>query len=163
MFRRRLLSLVVAIVASAAISASQAADRSPTADELRFFETKIRPVLAENCYKCHGEAKQEENLRLDSRAAVLAGGDQGPAIVPGRPEESLLIKAVNHSPDLSMPPKRQLPREQIADLTLWIKSGAPWPDDGKPAAAPATRQCRSRPRTGPIGRFSRSSGRRCRP
>ncbi len=133
---RAILSLAVAILLVAAHSPLGAAERPPTAEELRFFETRIRPVLAENCYKCHGETKQEENLRVDSRAGLIAGGDQGPAIVPGRPEESLLIKAVNHSPDLSMSPKQQLPRGQIADLTLWIKSGAPWPDDGQPAAAP---------------------------
>jgi hypothetical protein len=109
--------------------------QAPTPEEIRFFETKIRPLLVENCLKCHGEEKQEENLRLDSRVAALAGGDRGPAVVPGKPDESLLIKAVNHLDDLEMPPKKHLPREQITDLTLWIKSGAAWPDDGKPTSA----------------------------
>ena len=132
-----LLISLAAIVYSAARAeeGSAAAAKSPTPEQIRFFETKIRPVLAENCFKCHGEEKQEENLRLDSPAAALAGGDRGPAIVPGKPDESLLVKAINHLDDLEMPPKRQLPREQIADLTLWIKSGAVWPDDGKPASA----------------------------
>jgi mono/diheme cytochrome c family protein len=104
-------------------------------EQIRFFEVKIRPLLAENCFKCHGAEKQEENLRLDSRAAVLTGGDRGPAVVPGKPDGSLLIKAIKHLDDLEMPPKKQLSREQIADLTLWIKSGAVWPDDGAPATA----------------------------
>src|SRR5260221_237539 len=108
-------------------------ERAPTSEEIRFFETKIRPVLAANCFKCHGEEKQEENLRLDSRAAALAGGDRGPAIVPGKPDESLLVKAINHLDDLEMPPKKRLSREQIGDLTFWIKSGGVGPDDGKPA------------------------------
>ncbi len=105
---------------------------APSADNIRFFESKIRPLLAQSCFKCHGEEKQEENLRLDSRASALAGGDRGPAIVPGNPDESLLIKAVKHLDDLAMPPKevKQLSREQIADLVLWIKSGAAWPDNG---------------------------------
>ncbi len=116
-----------------ACHAAEIAAKTPSADELRFFEAKVRPLLAENCFRCHGEEKQEENLRLDSRAGILAGGDRGPALVPGSPEESLLIKAVNDSDDdLKMPPKKKLTREQIADLSSWIKSGAPWPDDGKP-------------------------------
>ena len=113
-----------------------AANPAPSPEAVRFFEAKVRPVLVDNCYQCHGESKQEDNLRLDSRAGIIAGGDQGPAVVPGNPDESLLIKAVKHSPDLSMPPKKQLASEQIADLTLWVKSGAVWPDDGKTAAAP---------------------------
>ncbi len=118
--------------ADAALSPPQGA---AAAEEVRFFETKIRPLLAENCFQCHGPRKQEENLRLDSRAAALAGGDRGPAIVPGKPDESLLIKAVKHLDDLEMPPKKQLSREQIADLTLWVKSGAVWPDDKASAGA----------------------------
>jgi mono/diheme cytochrome c family protein len=131
-----LLIALAAIVFNAARAeeGSSAAAKLPTPQQIRFFETKIRPVLAENCFKCHGEEKQEENLRLDSRAAALAGGDRGPAVVPGKPDESLLVKAINHLDDLEMPPKKQLSREQIADLTLWIKSGAVWPDDGKPAS-----------------------------
>ena len=122
---------------------SSAADRATAKDAaspeaVRFFEAKVRPVLVDNCFQCHGENKQEDNLRLDSRAGIIAGGDQGPAIVPGKPEESLLIQAVKHSPDLSMPPKKQLASEQIADLTLWIKSGAAWPVDGTTVAMTTT-------------------------
>ncbi|MCS7047379.1 MAG: DUF1549 domain-containing protein, partial [Gemmataceae bacterium] len=110
----------------------------PSPAALKFFETKVRPVLAENCYSCHGEKKQRGGLRVDSLAALLAGGDQGPAIVPGHPEKSLLIKGISHSdPDFKMPPSKKLAREQIADLTAWVKMGAPWPGGltAKPAAA----------------------------
>jgi mono/diheme cytochrome c family protein len=132
-----LIPIAICAYAASTRAADPAVSRvqGAAAEERHFFETKIRPVLAANCFQCHGPDKQEENLRLDSRAAALAGGDRGPAIVPGKPDESLLIKAVKHLDDLEMPPKKQLPREQIADLALWIKSGAAWPDEGAPAAA----------------------------
>jgi Protein of unknown function (DUF1553)/Protein of unknown function (DUF1549)/Planctomycete cytochrome C len=120
--------LIISCVASIAFSA-RAAD--PTPAQLQFFENRIRPVLAENCYKCHSD--QAEKIRggllLDSRGGVLKGGDTGPAIVPGDPEHSLLIKAVRYKdPDLQMPPKgKQLPENAIADLVTWIKMGAPDP------------------------------------
>ena len=78
---------------------------------LRFFEEKIRPLLSENCFECHGSKKQKAGLRLDARARLLKGGESGPAIVPGKPGESLLIEAVSYrSSDLEMPPKKKLLR-----------------------------------------------------
>jgi hypothetical protein len=98
--------------------------------DLAFFETKIRPVLAENCSKCHGVAKQKGMLRLDSRAGLLKGGDSGPALVPGNPERSLLIKALSYrDPDLQMPPRGKLPEQQLASIRTWIEKGAPWPEE----------------------------------
>jgi hypothetical protein len=93
-----------------------------------FFEKKIRPLLSENCFECHSARKQRGGLRLDSRAALLAGGDRGPVIVPGQPETSLLLKAVHYKDELRMPPKRQLEPQDIAALTTWVKQGAPWPE-----------------------------------
>ncbi len=94
-----------------------------------FFESKIRPMLVERCFKCHGpESKPEGNLRLDSLAGLLAGGDLGPSIKPGNPKESLLIDAVNHGDVVQMPPKTKLPAEEIANLTAWVAAGAVWPD-----------------------------------
>src|SRR4051812_13877625 len=98
------------------------------------FENRVRPILAVRCVKCHGPQKQESNLRLDSRAAMMQGGASGPAIVPGRPEESLLVKAVRHKGDLQMPPDTPLKDEQIAMLTQWVADGAPWPDNAGAAA-----------------------------
>jgi hypothetical protein len=95
-----------------------------------FFERKIRPVLAEHCYACHSQTakKQRAGLLLDSSAGVRKGGDSGAAIVPGKPEESLLIKAVRYaSEELRMPPKGKLPDAVIADLEHWVKLGAPDP------------------------------------
>ena len=98
----------------------------PTHEE--FFEKKIRPLLAENCFKCHGEEKQKGGLRLDSRAEALLGGDLGPAFVPGQAEQSRLIEAVRYTnEDLQMPPKKRLAAQEVADLTRWIELGAPWP------------------------------------
>lgn len=96
-----------------------------------FFETKIRPLLAEKCYSCHGEEKAKGGLRLDHIDAITKGGESGPALVKGAPEESLLIEAVLRSnPDFSMPPKdaEALSEAQITNLKKWITMGAPWPD-----------------------------------
>ena len=93
-----------------------------------FFESKIRPVLATHCFECHGH-KDKGGLTLDSREAILQGGDSGPAIVLGKPQKSLLMTAVQHAdPDLEMPPKKKLPPEVIADLSQWIYDGAVWPE-----------------------------------
>jgi mono/diheme cytochrome c family protein len=111
------------------MAAADAAE--PSAEQLEFFESKVRPVFAEQCYKCHSEKaeKLKGGLRLDSPEAILKGGDTGPAIVPGDIEGSLLIKAVRYSdPDLQMPPKnKKLSTEQIASLEAWVKMGAPMP------------------------------------
>jgi cytochrome c553 len=106
-----------------------AASPSPSQppSEVDFFETEIRPILVGSCGKCHGAQKQRGELRLDSRQAILKGGETGPAIVPGDPEKSLLILAVRHSGDVQMPPKGKLKEEQIAALERWVKRGAPWP------------------------------------
>lgn len=118
--------------------AEKTAAVSPTASQ--FFETKIRPVLVESCFKCHGAGKQKGGLRLDSLAGLLTGGDRGPALAPGQPEGSLLIKAISYSdPELKMPPSKKLPPQQIADLTQWIKMGAPWPGSDN-VEAPTTRR-----------------------
>ncbi len=99
----------------------------PNATEL--FETKIRPVLVDVCFKCHGSDKDSGNLRVDSRAALLKGGDTSPAIVPNKPAESLLLKALRHTDDdLKMPPDKRLPDETIAAFEAWIAAGAPWPE-----------------------------------
>ncbi|HVX63550.1 MAG TPA: DUF1549 domain-containing protein, partial [Pirellulales bacterium] len=104
------------------------------ADEgLEFFETNVRPLLVEHCQKCHGAKKQEAGLRLDSPQAALAGGDSGPAFVPGKPDESLLIAAVRYSDDVQMPPSGKLKDKQIEALTHWVRLGAPWPASPEPA------------------------------
>ena len=102
--------------------------------EVAFFESKIRPVLVEHCYKCHSadSEKIKGGLRVDSRDALLKGGDSGPALIPGEPEKSLLIKAIRYlDPDLKMPPRKdedkKLADAQIADILLWVGKGAIMP------------------------------------
>ncbi len=121
------------------LSQAPADSSTPSADDLRFFETRVRPVLVENCQKCHGPAKQWAGLRLDSREAQLKGGDSGPAIVPGKPADSLLIKAVRELDGaVKMPPEGQLTERQIADLEQWIANGAAFPKS-EPAGVTRTR------------------------
>ncbi|HVV72221.1 MAG TPA: c-type cytochrome domain-containing protein, partial [Verrucomicrobiae bacterium] len=102
-----------------------AADPPPA--QLQFFESRVRPVLADNCYKCHSQKaeKVKGGLLLDSKEGLLKGGDTGPAIVPGDPEQSLLIKAIRYTdPDLQMPPKgKKLDDAAVADLVAWVKMG----------------------------------------
>ena len=93
-----------------------------------FFESRVRPVLIKHCLKCHGAEKQEGDLRLDTRAGWQRGGSQGPALVAGKPQESLLIKAISHDDsDLKMPPDRPLSPADRATLTEWVNRGAPDP------------------------------------
>ena len=104
------------------------ADSDATPDQIRFFETSIRPLLVDKCQKCHGSEKQWGQLRLDSREAILRGGESGVVVVPGKPEESRLIQAIQHVDDsLKMPPKEKLSVQQIADVIQWIKIGVPFP------------------------------------
>lgn len=104
--------------------------------DLKFFEDKIRPLLATHCYKCHAAEKQRGDLRLDSRAAILKGGESGPAALPGKPEESLLVLAVRHGEAVKMPPLTKLPATEIAHLAAWVKMGLPWPETAKVVVTP---------------------------
>ena len=122
--------LLLSLGAAAALAA---------ADDFDFFESKIRPVLAARCYGCHsGKLKQAEGgLYLDSSEPTRKGGRSGiPAVVPGKPEESLLIKVIQGThKDLKMPPGKPLPKEQVADFVAWVKMGAPDPRTGGTVAA----------------------------
>jgi hypothetical protein len=112
----------------------------PTAEQLTFFEKKIRPVLVEQCYQCHSEeaARQKKlkgGLYLDTRDGTRTGGDTGAAVVPGGPEKSLLVRALRHTDDgLRMPPKAKLPDAAVADFEVWVKMGAPDPRGGAKVA-----------------------------
>ncbi len=122
--------LTVVWFAGAASLATGAETFSP--EQLEFFEKRVRPILVEHCHECHGSAKQKAGLRVDSRAALLKGGDSGPALVPGKPGEGYFVDAINYGEMYKMPPRGKLPAEQIATLTEWVRMGAPWPDE-KPA------------------------------
>jgi mono/diheme cytochrome c family protein len=115
------------------------ADAVPTAAQLEFFEKEVRPILAENCYECHGPKKQKSGLRLDARAYILKGGEVGPVVVPGQPEQSRLILAINHTKrkDVEAMPSedKKLAPKEIAALTEWVRQGLPWPSSGQPEIA----------------------------
>src|SRR2546423_5305360 len=128
------LLLVASLLGALSVVAEEAtAPAALSAEQTQFFEAKVRPVLAQNCYKCHSvqEGKSKGDLTLDTREGLLKGGENGPVLVPGDPEKSKLIKAISYTdPDLQMPPKdkgEKLKPEQIADLTEWVKLGAPDP------------------------------------
>ena len=106
----------------------------PTHDQLAFFEESVRPLLVKHCYECHStEAeKVKGGLLLDTKEGWMAGGDSGEAILPGKPEESLVLETVRYSdPDLQMPPKYRLSEEEVGILSEWIAMGAPDPRSGE--------------------------------
>jgi hypothetical protein len=121
-----ILGLLLAFVAAAAC----AAPAEPAAEQLEFFEKAVRPLLADNCYKCHSvrSEKLKGGLLLDSHAGVMLGGEDGPVISLANPSKSRLLEAIQYrNPDLQMPPKSKLSDHQIAILTDWVKMGVPWP------------------------------------
>lgn len=117
------LGMVILLVAARTAAASE-----PTPEQADYFEKHVRPILVEHCHQCHGDKKQEASLRLDSRETILKGGDSGPSVVLGKPDESLVIAAVGRRGSVSaMPPDTSLKPHEIAALTKWIEMGAPWP------------------------------------
>ncbi len=124
-----LVGVAVAVGLPAIVLSQTTTDKMELAGQIEFFEKKIRPVLAEQCYVCHSAKTQAlAELRLDTKAGVLEGGGRGPAIVPRSPETSLLVKAISYRDlDLKMPPTGKLSDQQIADFREWIRMGAPDP------------------------------------
>src|SRR6266699_5580473 len=125
MFHRKIVTPWVLL-----LTALSPVGRAARAEDFEFFEKNIRPLFAENCYKCHStqSEKLKGGLLLDSREGLLKGGEDGPVISAGFPEKSKLIEAINYqNPDLQMPPKGKLSDQQIATLTEWVKMGTPWP------------------------------------
>jgi len=130
LFSSLLPPVAAAPVGQSAASAQQ--DRAPTAEQAAFFEQNIQPLLTNHCLDCHSTAPRSAGqLRLDDRDAILAGGKTGPAIIPGKPEESLLIhRVLGDDPAKARMPKGEeegLSPKEIADLKTWITQGAPWP------------------------------------
>jgi mono/diheme cytochrome c family protein len=130
-------SLSVIALLSAGCVARAFASPSDAAATPDFFETKVRPVLANNCYACHASSAMG-GLRLDSREAMLKGGGRGAAMVPGDPDKSLLITAIRQTDEkLKMPMGGKLKDDEVEDLVAWVKAGAVWPAGSVPTAAPA--------------------------
>lgn len=137
-FSGKFLAVLCSLGCLAILRAGEA-PAPPSAEDLAFFETRIRPVLAEKCYECHSAAAHEKGklksgLYVDSREGLLIGGETGPALLPGKSQESLLLKVIRHEiKDAEMPPKGKLEDSTIADLAKWIEMGAP---DPRVATAP---------------------------
>jgi cytochrome c553 len=121
MVRFAVLTLPLLLVASVA----GAAEPAPNGDE--FFEKEVRPLLVERCLQCHGDNKTKGDLKLTSREALLKGGDRGPAVAPGKPDESLIVQAIRFKEKPKMPPTGKLGDPEIQILTRWVAMGAPWP------------------------------------
>ncbi|GAC1467700.1 MAG: PSD1 and planctomycete cytochrome C domain-containing protein [Isosphaeraceae bacterium] len=136
--RRMRLVVTLAMIACLEYDMARAGEADVSSET--FFELKIRPLLANACVKCHGEKKTSGGLRLDSRKGLVAGGENGPVIVPGDPEGSPLIQAVRHGDEaLKMPPTGPIPLAAQQDLVAWVAAGAPWPTtaSGRPIEAHA--------------------------
>lgn len=129
------LALIIAIATTTSIAAAP-----PSPADIEFFEKQIRPVLSEQCWSCHGPKKQTAGLRLDSRAAMLKGGENGPAIDEKEPAKSLILKAIRRDGELKMPPKMALPRPAVDAIAEWIKRGARWPEAVATSEAPDWRR-----------------------
>jgi Protein of unknown function (DUF1553)/Protein of unknown function (DUF1549)/Planctomycete cytochrome C len=116
------------------------ANADETTSGVEFFEKKVRPLLVDNCYICHSaDTNSKGGLRVDDRNGLIQGGSSGPAVVPGNPEDSLLLQAVQHAEGVArMPPKKKLTDDQLADLTRWIKEGAAWPEVKVPTSVGKT-------------------------
>lgn len=144
-FRLVFVFLVVPCLVSSLVAAPPGASRPAQASEaaseregVRFFEQHIRPLLVANCYPCHSQQAQKKRggLLLDSKDGWSRGGDTGPAIIPGDPERSLLIRAIRYRDDLQMPPKGKLPDRDIDLLVRWVRMGAPDPRKAPVATTP---------------------------
>jgi mono/diheme cytochrome c family protein len=128
---------VVGIIAIGNLPALAAVEADPAG--LERFEKKVRPLLAARCWQCHGPEKHKGGLRLDSGTAIGAGGESGPVVLPGKPDQSRLIAAIGYAGELKMPPKGKLGDAEIAELTEWVRAGAVWPDAGTTRTEPAPR------------------------
>lgn len=131
-FAAALVLIGIAWIATAAEPAatkptSAVVDPTAEAANLEFFEKRVRPLLIARCHECHASEKAKGGFRLDSRERAFAGGDTGAAILPGKPDESLMIDAIRYGATYQMPPKGRLPAEEVATLVEWVERGAPWP------------------------------------
>ena len=127
--------MLVVLMCGLLVAVRPVQGQPPTAEQTRFFETSIRPLLVKRCLGCHGPRKQRGGLRLDSRRALLRGGKTGAAVVPGKPARSLLIRAVRQADnDLKMPKNGKLTRREVEALVGWIRMGVPFPAASKPAS-----------------------------
>ena len=139
---------IARLFCTALVAWGRLASAEDDADQRTFFETKIRPLLVDKCQSCHSVDDPESKFNAESLEGLLRGGIRGPAIVRGKPAESLLISAVKHGEVLKMPPKEKLPASEIANLVKWIETGAYWPD-AKPITIATTSPTYAEPEFSP--------------
>ena len=134
-----LVAALVGVGRFAALADEPAAPATTNPETLEFVERQVRPLLVERCHKCHGDLKEPKGgLKLTDRAAVLKGGESGPAAVAGKPADSYLIQTIGYRDALQMPPDGKLSDAQIVTLTRWVELGLPWPESSsQPAPADA--------------------------
>jgi hypothetical protein len=131
---RQRLGPCLAVLFILANAAPHLRGAAPTTTETEFFEKEVRPLLVEQCARCHGDKAPKGGLKLTARAHLLQGGDRGPALAPGKPDDSLLIQAIRYENTPRMPPRGKLSARQIGVLERWVKLGAPWPGSPPPPA-----------------------------
>ncbi len=137
----KLLQLASILAVLALIASSSKAEEPAIDPEVAdFFEREVRPVLMVSCIECHGPDSQEAELRFDALEHLLAGNDNGPALVPGDADASALIQAIRYDGNIQMPPDAKLPEKAIAALTRWVELGAPWPATATPLSKDASAQ-----------------------
>jgi hypothetical protein len=98
----------------------------------KFFDKRVAPILIRRCLGCHNEQLKDGDISFNDRNSLLKGGKRGPAVVPGKPESSVLIQAVRGDADIKMPPGPSLPKREVSILTEWVNRGAPWSAELKP-------------------------------
>jgi mono/diheme cytochrome c family protein len=138
----RVAALLCCLAWSSLVSAEDAASEKISPEQHEFFEKQVRPLLVQRCLECHGGTKAGGGLSLQTAEGWRKGGETGPAIIPGKPDDSLLIDAINYR-SLEMPPADkggQLSAEEIALLTKWVAMGAPDPRDGSDILGGMTRE-----------------------
>ena len=142
--RNATLMGVMACGLSVSVTSQLLAEDAPTAEQIQFFESKVRPIFVEHCYECHSESADEveAKLLLDSKWGWTTGGESGPAIIPGNLDDSLVIDAVRYEENkvTAMPPRSKLPDKDIAILEKWVQMGAPDPRTSKSTAPAATKE-----------------------
>ncbi len=109
----------------AALAASAFPANRPSPAE-RFFDTRVAPILTKRCVGCHNQELKNGDISFLDRDSLLKGGSRGPSIVPGKPQQSVLVAVLRHDGEIQMPPGPKLPSKEIAILTEWIRRGAVW-------------------------------------
>jgi hypothetical protein len=122
---KHVASLAAVLLAGSVVLAVRGEGREDA--DARFFRERVWPILKDHCLRCHGGERTRNNLDVSSRDGLLRGGDHGPALMPGMPERSMLIRAVRDEGEYQMPPKEKLGAREVADLVDWVRRGAPWP------------------------------------